>query len=302
MARAGARRRPRPGRDDRPAARQAQTTSSPTCDRSSRRSRDAARRRARHSSAALRSARYVDLLDRLVEAAAKPGLTPAADAPAGAVLPPLVRSVVAEARARRRGALDADSPDQDYHRVRVLAKRARYAAEAVAPGARKASAASRRSGSHSGPQTCRTCSASSRTPSSPARRSTKSPRAHPEAGAFNLAAGRLLERQLHGRAGDRARDSPPRGAASTGKKRVALDVSRSLRSRQPAAWCGASRRTTTAPRSRSRSSTARATTTGASRRESSPRASRARGRASARCTRRPATGSSRAARSARSGT
>ena len=82
--------------------------------------------------AALRTARYVELLDRLVEAAERPLLTPAAEAPARKALPPLVRRSWKKLRKRGR-ALEPESPDEDYHRVRVLTKKARYGAEAVAP-------------------------------------------------------------------------------------------------------------------------------------------------------------------------
>jgi CHAD domain-containing protein len=80
----------------------------------------------------LRSARYVDLLDRLVEAAREPRLSDRAQQPSREVLPALAaRSWRKLDKAAR--ALGDDSPDEDLHRVRVLTKRARYAAEAVAP-------------------------------------------------------------------------------------------------------------------------------------------------------------------------
>ena len=99
------------------------------------------RRRARAALLAdLSSPRYVELLDRLVEAAGEPRLTGRAARPARTTLPPLVaRSWRKLARAGR--SVGPESPDDELHRVRVLAKRARYAAEAVAPalggGARK---------------------------------------------------------------------------------------------------------------------------------------------------------------------
>src|SRR2546425_795562 len=81
---------------------------------------------------ALRSARYVDLLERLVEASRSPILLPAAEEPCAKALPPLVaRSWRKLASAGR--ALGPESPDEEFHRVRVLAKRARYGAEAIAP-------------------------------------------------------------------------------------------------------------------------------------------------------------------------
>src|SRR5690606_14724630 len=68
-----------------------------------------------------------------------PGVTLVAAEPAGRALPPLVarawrrldtaaRHVLAEEEIRPAGA-----PDEDWHRTRIRAKRARYAAEAVAP-------------------------------------------------------------------------------------------------------------------------------------------------------------------------
>jgi CHAD domain-containing protein len=81
---------------------------------------------------ALRSERYVKLLDDLVEAARSPVVTAAAWEPAGDVLPHLVARTWKRLAARGR-ALDADDPDENFHQVRIRAKRSRYAAEAVAP-------------------------------------------------------------------------------------------------------------------------------------------------------------------------
>jgi CHAD domain-containing protein len=82
--------------------------------------------------AVLRGAPYVKLLDRLVEAAAAPPLTAAADGPARDVLPGLVRRSWKKVRRPGR-ALRQASPDPDFHEVRKRAKQARYAAEAVTP-------------------------------------------------------------------------------------------------------------------------------------------------------------------------
>jgi CHAD domain-containing protein len=79
---------------------------------------------------ALRGQRFVHLLDRLVEAAAAPPLTAAADGPAADVLPRLARRAWRKA-ARPGRALRDTSPDEDFHEVRKRAKQARYAAEAV---------------------------------------------------------------------------------------------------------------------------------------------------------------------------
>lgn len=80
----------------------------------------------------LGSPRYVDLLERLVAAAHTPATLPEADQPATATLPALAANPWRRLRSavRRLGEAPADS---ELHRIRILAKRARYAAEAVAP-------------------------------------------------------------------------------------------------------------------------------------------------------------------------
>ena len=100
-----------------------------------RRKKTQARRRATRLLAA---DRYLDLHESLVTAAAAPPTTPAADQPAGTVLPPLVAKAWKRLD-RRVGAVLADeaapggAPDAEWHAARIAAKRARYAAEAVAP-------------------------------------------------------------------------------------------------------------------------------------------------------------------------
>lgn len=82
--------------------------------------------------AALRSSRYTALLDRLVDASHAPALTSAGEAPIEVALPPLLQD--AWRRLSRRGrAIKRNDPDERYHAVRILAKRARYAAEAIGP-------------------------------------------------------------------------------------------------------------------------------------------------------------------------
>jgi CHAD domain-containing protein len=80
--------------------------------------------------AALASPRYLRLLERLIEAARDPQLTPAARQPAPEALPRLV------ARPWRRlvdaSRLSPGDPDDNWHAARIRAKRARYAADAVA--------------------------------------------------------------------------------------------------------------------------------------------------------------------------
>jgi CHAD domain-containing protein len=83
---------------------------------------------------AFRSQRYVDLLERLVEAANHPQLTEAASLPAGEILPGLARKPWRNLR-QAVVALGETPEDDALHACRILAKRARYAAEAVAPAA-----------------------------------------------------------------------------------------------------------------------------------------------------------------------
>jgi CHAD domain-containing protein len=80
---------------------------------------------------AMRSERYFDLVDRLFAAARG---VPASDDGADLELE-LGDLVVKPWRKLRKAVevLDADSPDGDLHAARIRAKRARYAAEAVAP-------------------------------------------------------------------------------------------------------------------------------------------------------------------------
>lgn len=79
---------------------------------------------------ALDSPRYMELLERLIDAAAAPQLAPGARKPAQDLLPSLV------ARPWRKlgdaAALSITDPDEVWHAVRIRGKRARYAADAVA--------------------------------------------------------------------------------------------------------------------------------------------------------------------------
>ncbi len=81
---------------------------------------------------ALRSPRYLTLLDELVNACGVPPLTDAAQLPCSEVLPPLVRRAW-KRLSRDIEALDVAGPDTDWHEARIAAKRARYACEAVEP-------------------------------------------------------------------------------------------------------------------------------------------------------------------------
>src|SRR5713101_1487198 len=80
----------------------------------------------------LDSPRYIDLLERLVAAAHSPVTTLDADQPAAAVLPALATGPWRRLRSAVRQ-LPEQPTDPELHRIRILAKRTRYAAEAVAP-------------------------------------------------------------------------------------------------------------------------------------------------------------------------
>ena len=137
--------------------------------------------------------RYSALLERLVAAAAAPPLLSSAGRPAGSTLPPLFNA--AWRRLAKHGdRMNADWTDADYHELRIRAKRARYAAEAIGP----ALDGSRRRGADairkrlSALQTLLgelQDSATSRAEilAAAAR--------HPDNGPFNLAAGVTLERE-----------------------------------------------------------------------------------------------------------
>jgi CHAD domain-containing protein len=78
------------------------------------------------------STRYVDLLERLVAAAHAPMALTEADQPAGSVMLKLATDPWRRLRSAVRHLPDPPE-DAELHRIRILAKRARYAAEAVAP-------------------------------------------------------------------------------------------------------------------------------------------------------------------------
>jgi CHAD domain-containing protein len=80
----------------------------------------------------LSSPEYTALLDRLVAAGSDPMLTDAADAPATKVFPELVSMPWRKLR-KAVDRLGHQPSDEELHHVRILAKRARYAAEAAAP-------------------------------------------------------------------------------------------------------------------------------------------------------------------------
>ena len=165
---------------------------------------DLERRRAAARAALLAdlgSERYVQLLDRLVDAAQHPRVSGRAQGRSKDVLPPLV------ARAWRRLArsarsLRSDSPPEEFHRVRVLAKRARYAAEAVAPALgpqrRRAKRFAKRA---AGVQTVLGALQDSVVAAETIEGFALE---HPRDGSLNLASGRMLERERRAMAAARA--------------------------------------------------------------------------------------------------
>jgi CHAD domain-containing protein len=141
-----------------------------------------------------------------VEAASSPDLTPAAARPCKEALPPLVRRPWKGLRRSGR-ALGPDSSDEEFHRVRVLAKRARYGAEAVAPalGAKRGKAARRFAARAADLQ-----DVLGDLQDSVVARDTilEVARGRPDAGPLNLAAGRLIERELQRSESQRKRFPP----------------------------------------------------------------------------------------------
>lgn len=87
--------------------------------------------------AAIDTPRYLKLLDQLISAAQQPPLLDEATRPAAQVVPGLARKSWRRLR-RAREALPEQPEDASLHRIRILAKRTRYTAEAgtsVAPKA-----------------------------------------------------------------------------------------------------------------------------------------------------------------------
>jgi CHAD domain-containing protein len=78
------------------------------------------------------SSRYIALLNRLVAVANQPALRPEADEPATDALVPLVAAPLQKLRKTVKD-LPPEPAPEELHEVRIKAKRARYAAEAVAP-------------------------------------------------------------------------------------------------------------------------------------------------------------------------
>jgi CHAD domain-containing protein len=82
--------------------------------------------------ATLATDRYARLLQALVAAVGDPHLTAAASQPCSQALPPLVAKAF-QRLTREAKALDVGSPAGQWHEARITAKKARYAAEALAP-------------------------------------------------------------------------------------------------------------------------------------------------------------------------
>ncbi|HEU4488988.1 MAG TPA: CHAD domain-containing protein, partial [Actinomycetota bacterium] len=80
---------------------------------------------------ALTSPRYIELLDRIDGARVCPPLTPEAHRLCCELLPPLTLKAWKKAR-RKMASLGPEASDGDLHRLRILVKRTRYAAEAAA--------------------------------------------------------------------------------------------------------------------------------------------------------------------------
>ena len=78
------------------------------------------------------SARYAALLETLVDGVRRPPLTERARMSAEEALPPLVAKAFRRLD-RRVAGLEIDTPSPVWHEARIAAKRARYAADAVAP-------------------------------------------------------------------------------------------------------------------------------------------------------------------------
>jgi CHAD domain-containing protein len=82
--------------------------------------------------AALAGPRYLDLLERLVQAAREPLLAPEAEQPAADAVPEMLERTADRTRGRLKD-VQPDSPDRAYHSARIGAKNLRYAAEAIGP-------------------------------------------------------------------------------------------------------------------------------------------------------------------------
>jgi hypothetical protein len=83
--------------------------------------------------ATLASERYIVLLERLVDAGWEPFTSPAGERPTGKAVPRLVRACWNDLRAGVDGLSRPDAGPDDWHKVRIEAKRLRYSCEAATP-------------------------------------------------------------------------------------------------------------------------------------------------------------------------
>lgn len=140
---------------------------------------------------ALRSARYVAVVDELFRAAQVPPLTATSAMPAAETLPPLV-AVAWNQLARSARRLRAGDAAERFHRTRILAKRARYAAEACAP---VLGAPAERLGKACA--SVQTVLGEMQDGAVATDFILEIAAAHPEDGALGLVAGQLVERERH---------------------------------------------------------------------------------------------------------
>lgn len=85
-----------------------------------------------HALASLRTPRHRALLEALIDAVHQPRLSELAGEPCAEVLPPMVRKAFRRL-SRDVAQLHVDSAAEPWHETRIAAKKARYAAELVAP-------------------------------------------------------------------------------------------------------------------------------------------------------------------------
>jgi len=153
---------------------------------------------ARHSAAgsalleALGSDRYRELLDRLVDAARDPVLTPSSHEACATALPPLVAKPWKKLASRGR-ALRNDSTDEQLHDVRIKAKTARYAAEAVADPLGSSTKTAIKFASRA--EDIQDILGAHQDAVVACELIREIATSHPQSGPFNLGAGQLLERQ-----------------------------------------------------------------------------------------------------------
>jgi len=137
--------------------------------------------------------RHSALLERLVAEAAAPPLLPSAGHPAASTLPPLFNAAW-KRLAKHGDRMNAEWTDADYHELRIRAKRARYAADAIVPalaGARRNRAAAIRKRLSA----FQTLLGELQDSATSRREILAASARHPDDGPFNLAAGITLERE-----------------------------------------------------------------------------------------------------------